>query len=117
MVDPAKPNALEAVEQIVGAGGDADDVLRAVVAELVREPATAWAGVLFLEDGALVLGPEAGVVGAARRTSVPVLYQGAVVGQLAIDGEAETAMLEQVALLISAHVLLGWDTGGEAWEP
>jgi putative methionine-R-sulfoxide reductase with GAF domain len=109
--------ALEAVDRILNLGSDADDVLRAVVEELVREPAIVWAGVLFLEAGALVLGPEAGTADTTRRISVPVSYQGAVVGELAIDGEAETAFLDRVAQLVSTHVLLGWDTGGETWEP
>lgn len=109
--------ALEAVDRILNLGSDADDVLRAVVAELVREPAIVWAGVLFLEDGALVLGPDAGIANTTRRISVPVSYLGAVVGELAVDGDAETEFLERVALLISTHVLLGWDTGGETWEP
>jgi hypothetical protein len=117
VTDPLSTRALEEVSRIIGGGSDADDVLRAVVAALVREPAVEWAGVLFVDDGALVLGPEAGVADAARRTGVSVFYDGAVVGELAIDGIAETALLEQVALLISTHVLLGWDTGGEAWEP
>ena len=109
--------ALEAVDRIIEAGSEADDTLRAVVTELAREPTIAWAGVLFLEAGTLLLGPEAGVVDEARRLSVPVSFQGTVVGELAVDGPAETAFLEQVARRISAHVLLGWDTGGEAWEP
>jgi putative methionine-R-sulfoxide reductase with GAF domain len=109
--------ALEAVDRILALGSEADDALRAVVAELVDEPSIDWAGVLFLEDGALVLGPEAGVPDPARRLGAPVTYRGAVVGELAIDGDAEPAFLERVALLISTHVLLGWDTGGEAWEP
>ena len=81
--------AVEAIERILGLGADADDVLRAVVAELVREPGIEWAGILFLEDGALVLGPEAGVADPARRIGVPVSYQGVVVGELAVDGAAE----------------------------
>jgi putative methionine-R-sulfoxide reductase with GAF domain len=109
--------ALEAVDRILTVGSDADDVLRAVVAELVAEQTIEWAGVLFLEAGALTLGPEAGVADPTQRISVPVSYQGAVVGELAIDGDADAAFLERVALLISTHVLLGWDTGGEAWEP
>ena len=109
--------ASEAIGRVLDGGNDADDVLRAVVAELVREPTIDWAGILFLEDGSLVLGPEAGVAVPARRTTVPVSYQGAVVGELAIDGDAELLFLERVALLISTHVLLGWDTGGEVWEP
>lgn len=109
--------AVEEIDRIIGLGGDADDVLRAVVAELAREPGVEWAGIFFLEDGARVLGPEAGAADPARRISVPVAYQDVVVGELAADGRAETGLLEQVAALISTHVLLGWDTGGEAWEP
>ena len=48
---------------------------------------------------------------------VPITYRGNVVGELAVDGEPDTAVLEGVATRISEHVLLGWDTGGEAWEP
>ena len=108
---------LEAIERLLAAGGDADDVLRAVVAELEHEPGIDWAGILFQEGGELALGPEQGTPDPQRRRSVPVTYQEAVVGELAIDGEADTALLERVALALSAHVLLGWDTGGEAWSP
>ena len=50
---------------------------------------------------------------------VPVSYlEGAVVGELSIDGVAEVhASSSSVAQLISTHVLLGWDTGGEIWDP
>jgi hypothetical protein len=109
--------ALEAIDRILGRGGDADDVLRAVVSELEREPGIAWAGVFFLEGGALALGPDAGTADEARRVHVPVAYQGAQVGELAVDGVADAGFLDRVATLISAHVLLGWDTGGETWEP
>jgi putative methionine-R-sulfoxide reductase with GAF domain len=109
--------ALTALDRILNVGSDADDVLREVVAELVTEPTIEWAGILFLEAGALALGPEAGVADPTRRIGVPVSYQGTVVGELAIDGDADVVFLERVAQLISTHVLLGWDTGGEAWEP
>ena len=109
--------AVEAVQRILELGDEADDTLRAVVAELARQPGLTWCGVLFLEDGDLTLGPEAGVADPSRRIAVPVSYQGVIVGELAVDGTAEPAILEQVAATISTHVLLGWDTGGEAWEP
>jgi putative methionine-R-sulfoxide reductase with GAF domain len=109
--------ALEAIDRILKGGADADDVLRAVVSELAREPGIVWAGILFLESGALALGPAAGTADEARRVHVAVSYQGTQVGQLAVDGVADAAFLERVATLISAHVLLGWDTGGEIWEP
>ncbi len=108
---------VDEIERIIGLGADADDVLRAVVAELAREPGIAWAGILFLEEGVLVLGPEAGVSDPARRIGVPVAYQDVVVGELAVDGAVEGELLAQLAALISTHVLLGWDTGGEAWVP
>jgi GAF domain-containing protein len=53
---------------------------------------------------------------------VPISYQGRVVGEIDIDsdkpaafGAPDRAFLERVALLISAHSLVGWDTGGGAW--
>ena len=108
--------ALEAIDRILNRGGDADDVLRAVVAELVKEPGIEWASISFLDHGNLVPGPHAGTAAPDRRVNVPVTYRAAAVGELTIDGEAERALLERVALRISAHVLLGWDTGGETWD-
>jgi L-methionine (R)-S-oxide reductase len=53
---------------------------------------------------------------------VPIVYEGRVVGEIDIDSERPEAFgpddrkfLERVALLISAHSLVGWDTGGVAW--
>ncbi len=109
--------ALEAIDRILGRSADADDVLRSIVAELAREPGVDWAGIFFLEDGEPALGPQAGVADESRRVRVPVTYRDMQVGELAIDGRADAAVLEHVAAAISAHVLLGWDTGGEAWEP
>ena len=54
---------------------------------------------------------------------VPIVYEGRVVGEIDIDsdrpaafGRDDRALLERVALLISAHSLVGWDTGGVAWQ-
>ena len=107
----------EAIDRILTSGADADDVVRALVAELVQEPEIVWAGILFMEEGVLALGPEAGVADPTRRLRVPVSFQDAVVGELAVDGDAEPAFLARVAEQISPYVLLGWDTSGEAWEP
>ena len=53
---------------------------------------------------------------------VPIVYEGRVVGEIDIDsdapgafGEADCAYLERVAVLISPHCLVGWDTGGVPW--
>jgi L-methionine (R)-S-oxide reductase len=55
---------------------------------------------------------------------VPIAYEGRVVGEIDIDSDVPAAFgpedrrfLERVALLISPHCLVGWDTGGAAWTP
>lgn len=110
-------DALAAIDRALDDGDEADDVLRSVVAALAAEPAVTWAGILFLDDGTLTLGPESGKAEATSRVTVPVTYRGTVVGELAVDGDVETTFLNRVAERIATHVLLGWDTGGEAWEP
>ena len=54
---------------------------------------------------------------------VPIHYEGKVVGEIDIDsdtpaafGDDDRTLLERVAVLISPHALVGWDTGGAAWE-
>ena len=77
-----------------------------------------YAGIAFVEDGGLVLGPEAGER-TADHAVFPVSYQGAKVAELRVarPEEADRAFLERVATLVSAHCLVGWDTGGEGWAP
>ena len=109
--------AFESVGSLLVSGADADDVLRAVVTTLADEPGISWAGILFVERDALVVGPQAGTPDESRRVQVPVVYHGERVGELVVDGEPDVSFLEPIAALISAYVLLGWDTGGEAWDP
>jgi L-methionine (R)-S-oxide reductase len=54
---------------------------------------------------------------------VPIAYEGRVVGEIDIDSDEpaaftdeDRAFLERVATLISAHCLVGWDTGGVPWR-
>ena len=54
---------------------------------------------------------------------VPISYEGRVVGEIDIDSDrpraftaGDRAFLERVALLISAHSLVAWDTQGVAWK-
>ncbi|MEN3341005.1 MAG: hypothetical protein V7644_409 [Actinomycetota bacterium] len=110
--------ALEAIDRVLNRGGDADDVLRQVVAILQERGGYAWAGIFFVEADSLALGPAAGEPDTARRTSVPVAWQGERVAELTVDGAPveDRPFLERVAVLISGHCLVGWDTGGEPWE-
>jgi hypothetical protein len=96
---------------------DADDILRETVATLAGEESCAWAGIFFVEDGDLVLGPQAGTPDEARRTTVPVTWQGVKVAELAVDGDPAQGRLESVAGEIAGLCLVGWDTGGEEWTP
>ena len=108
---------LEAFDRILDRGGEPDDVLRDVAGMLADSPGIAWAGIAFLDEGVLVLGPSAGEPDPSRRVSVPIVFQGSGVGELWIDGDAERTVLERVADRLSGHVLIGWDTRGEAWDP
>ena len=63
------------------------------------------------------LGPSAGAPDDATRTRVPVVFDGSLVGELWADGRPDRSVLEDVASRIAPLVLIGWDTGGEAWEP
>jgi hypothetical protein len=108
---------LESVRRIVEDETDADDVLRAVVTAVAAAPGNSWAGIAFLEDGALRLGPTAGEPDVERRERVPITYEDGAVGELWVDGPVEQDELEQITALIGPYVLIGWDTGGEAWEP
>ncbi len=115
---PSADARLEAIEQIVSCGGDADEILRDVVSALHTEAGYPWAAILFVENSALALGPSAGTEGGSR-TTVPVTWQGERIAELAIDDapEEDRKFLERVAALVADHCLVGWDTGGESWEP
>jgi hypothetical protein len=95
---------------------DADEQLRQTVSELAAREGCSWAGIYFVEDGSLVLGPEAGTPDPERRTIVPVLWRETRVAELAVDGDVDPAELETVAAEIADLCLVGWDTGGEVWQ-
>jgi hypothetical protein len=95
---------------------DADEQLRRVVTELAARDDCTWAGIYFVEEDSLVLGPQAGAPDPGRRTSVPVRWRETPVAELAADGAVAAAELEAVAAGIADLCLVGWDTGGETWE-
>jgi len=116
---PEAAAALDEIERLVGAGGEADETLRQVVTALQEQAGYEWAGIFFVEAGSLSLGPEAGSPDVARRISVPVTWSGDRIADLAVDGapEEDRPALERAAALVCELCLVAWDTGGEAWEP
>ena len=107
---------VETVRELVGSDDDADDILRAAVQAVVDGGLAAWAGIHFVEGGDLVLGPEAGTHSPDARTVVPVVYNGTQVADLAAEGCTDRDLLAQVADLVAIQCLVGWDTGGVAWD-
>jgi hypothetical protein len=95
---------------------DADEQLRQTVRDLAGREGCAWAGIYFVEDDRLVLGPEAGTPNPERRTTVPVVWRDTRVAELAADGDVEPSDLEPIAAGIADLCLVGWDTGGEVWQ-
>ena len=109
--------ALEAVERVLNRGGEADEVLRQVVA-ILHERLGRFVRISFVEAGELVPGPAAGEEG--ETMPFPVSFQGKRVADLEVGGHVsaeDQALLERVATLVSPYALVGWDTGGEAWAP
>ena len=96
-------DVLEAVERIAARGGDAADVLQAIVATIVDRGGAAWAAVLFNDEGELIVGPRAGVAEPGERREAPIVFEGAHVGQLAVDGLDDQPLIERVASLISPY--------------
>lgn len=119
-----RSGAVEAIERILNREPEADEILRQAVAVLhERIPDVRGVAVAFVEDGELAPGPIAGAtIESAPSIAVPVLYERRPVAELWIDADAEPdeadqAFLARVSDLLSPYCLVGWDTGGEAWEP
>jgi hypothetical protein len=119
-----RPRVIAAIEQIAAHEPEADQILReAVVALYEHIPEVRSVAVAFVENGALTPGPIAGDPIAGEPTlSSPVLYERRPVSELWIDGggapdAGDQALLARVCELLSPYCLVGWDTGGEAWEP
>ena len=110
-------SSLEEVERVLDCDGDADDVLREVVA-ILHERLGRFVRISFVETGGLSPGPAAGVPG--ETTSFPIEFDQRRVAELEVGGEPgadDRALLERVATLVSPYALVGWDTAGEAWDP
>ncbi len=93
---------LEALEQLVGRGGDADDVLREVVRVLAER--YAYVAIKFVEGDDLLPGPAAGTPDEAA-TAWPITFQGMTVAQLEVSPFAaeDRDFLERVTTILSPY--------------
>jgi hypothetical protein len=99
----AGTGALEAIDRVLNRGGEADDVLRQVVAILHERGGCTYAAIAFVEDDAHVAGPEAGER-TDETTGAPVVFEGRRVAELVVaPDDVDRAFLERVATIISAH--------------
>ena len=95
----------------------------AVVVLYEHVPAVRSVTVAFVENGALAPGPIAGEpIEGEPQVSAPVLYERRPVAELWIVGggepdDGDRALLERICELLSPYCLVGWDTGGELWDP
>jgi hypothetical protein len=109
----AYSSALEAIDRLLNRGGDADDVLRAVVKRL--HDLYPWVGIRFVQGDEDRLGPAAGI-STGGAVSYPITFQGKRVAALEIEGaagdEPERAFLARVATIVSAYCRVGRDTAG-----
>jgi hypothetical protein len=114
-------DVVEAVDAALERSDDADDVLRDVVA-IVHDGvgSVTFVGIAFIEGDDHVLGPSAGAV-SGKHESFPISFRGSEVASLEVAGPgltaADRATLERVVSAIGPYCLVGWDTGGEEWEP
>ncbi len=111
------PDLVSDIAAVVAGAEEPDDAIRAAVLRLVGDPRVTWAEVAFVEDGELVAGPAAGDIGASTVLTSRIDWQGDPVGELRVAGDLPPGELTAIAAVLSAPVLLGWDTGGEPWEP
>ena len=107
-----------AVQTIVDGAEEADQILLGTIAHLA-ERYDGDVGLRFVEEGAFINGPWAGAGGPVV-THVPIHYDGERVGEFVVtvdlDDDAR-ATFEAVATIVGDYCLVGWDIGGEDWEP
>ena len=107
-----------AVQAIVDGAEEADQILLGTIAHLAGRYGTG-VGLRFVEEGAFVEGPWSGERGQTR-AEVPIHYDGELVGEFVVGAELDAdgrATFEAVAALVGDYCLVGWDIGGEDWEP
>jgi hypothetical protein len=109
------------VQAIVDSGEEADEILRASLAVVHEAGGAPWSAIAFVEERRMTVGPVLGAAPAGTPAlAVPIAYGGETVASLWFASEPPGALatdLARVAALLAPYCLVGWDTGGETWEP
>jgi hypothetical protein len=111
------------VGAIVDGGEEADEILRASLAAVHEAAGAPWSAIGFVEEREMVVGPLAGRAPEGTPVPalvVPIVYRGDTVAGLWFGSETPRELdadLSRVAALLAPYCLVGWDTGGEDWNP
>jgi len=98
MTSPASSGALEAVERVLNRGGDARDVLQQVV-DVLHERTGRWVAIAIDSEIRLSAGGEQ----PAKRQRHPIVWQGRPIAELWTSADADPALCERVALILSPY--------------
>jgi hypothetical protein len=111
------------VQAIVDGGAEADEILRASLAAVHQASTSPWSAIAFVEERAMVVGPLLGSPPEGTpepALTVPIVYRGDTVAAVWFGSETPRELdgdLSRVAALLAPYCLVGWDTGGEHWDP
>lgn len=114
----ADAEVIAAIQAIVDGAEEADQILLGTIAHLSGRYDTG-VGLRFVEEGAFLPGPSAGSL-EHQLDAVPIHYDGELVGEFVVGtalDDAARETFEAVAALVGDYCLVGWDIGGEDWEP
>jgi hypothetical protein len=111
------------VQAIVDGGEEADEILRASLAAMHEAGGAPWSAIAFVEEREMAVGPLLGKAPEGMPEPalvVPIVYRGETVAGLWFGAETPRELdadLSRVAALLAPYCLVGWDTGGEHWDP
>ena len=111
------------VQDIIDGGEEADEILRASLTVVHEAAGAPWSAIAFVEEREMAVGPLLGVAPDGTPVpalTVPIVYRGDTVAGLWFGSETPRELdadLSRVAAMLAPYCLVGWDTGGESWEP
>jgi len=111
------------VQAIVDGGEEADEILRASLAAVHEATRAPWSAIAFVEEREMSVGPLLGAAPGGMPVpalTVPIVYRGETVAGLWFGSETPRELdadLSRVAAMLAPYCLVGWDTGGEHWDP